>query len=120
MDPGRHTDREPYFGIPRINRFPYDGDASLVVWDIGPLRPAGCGAAGAPECLGTPAPPITNTPPRIGVDPHDLVIESEARDPPPDLGVPAHRRAVGERLRGFPVPRGRMDGTLTRSLTRAL
>ncbi len=89
VDPGRHTDREPYFGIPRINRFPYDGDASLVVWDIGPLRPAGCGAAGAPECLGTPAPPITNTPPRIGVDPHDLVIESEA----------AIRRQISEFLR---------------------
>ena len=78
-DPGRHTDRDPYYGIPRINHFPYEGDASLVIWDIGPLRPAGCGVAGAPECLGTPPPPITNTAPRIGVDPHDLVIESEAR-----------------------------------------
>jgi hypothetical protein len=78
-DPGRHTDRDPYFAIPSIRRFPFDGDAALVIWDIGPLRPPGCGAAGAPECLGTPAPPITNTPPRIGVDPHDLVIESEAR-----------------------------------------
>ncbi len=78
-DPGRHSDRDPYFGIPRIKHFPYEGDASLVIWDIGPLRPAGCGVAGAPECLGTLTPPITNTPPRIGVDPHDLVIESEAR-----------------------------------------
>jgi hypothetical protein len=78
VDPGRHTDRSPYFGIRPIDRFPYKGDASLVVWDIGPLRPPGCGAAGAPECLGTPPPPITNTAPRIGVDPHDLVIESEA------------------------------------------
>ena len=49
------------------------------MWDIGPLRPPGCGPAPAPECLGTPAPPTTNTPPRIGVDPHDLVIDSEAR-----------------------------------------
>ena len=78
VDPGRHTDVDPYFGIPRIKRLPYDGNA-LVVWDIGPLRPPGCGAPGAPECQGTPAPPTTNTPPRIGVDPHDLVIESEAR-----------------------------------------
>jgi hypothetical protein len=68
-DPGRHTDVRPYFGIPPIDHFPYSGDAGLVVWDIGPLR----------GDLGTPAPPITNTPPRIGVDPHDLVIESEAR-----------------------------------------
>ena len=70
MDPGRHTDVTPYYGIPPIDHFPYGGDASLVVWDIGPPR------AGD---LGTPPPPTTNTPPRIGVDPHDLVIESEAR-----------------------------------------
>ena len=111
--PGGHADRDPYFGIPRIARFPYEGDASLVVWDIGPLRPAGCGDAPAPECLGTPTPPITNTPPRIGVDPHDLVIESE----------PAIRRQIseflridgraGQRLRGFPLPRSRVDGPLT-------
>ena len=69
----------PYYGIPPIRHFPYDGDASLVVWDIGPLRPPGCGVAGAPECLGTPTPPTANVPPRVGVDPHDLVIESEAR-----------------------------------------
>ena len=68
VDPGRHTDVQPYFGIPRVSRFPSDGDATLVVWDIGPLRGE----------LGTPPPPTTNTPPRIGVDPHDLVIESEA------------------------------------------
>ena len=79
VDPGRHADREPYYGIPRIRRFPYEGDASLVVWDIGPLRPPGCGAPGAVECLGTLTPPIGNVPPREGVDPHDLVIQSEAR-----------------------------------------
>ena len=38
VDPGRHTDVQPYFGIPRDPRFPSDGDATLVVWDIGPLR----------------------------------------------------------------------------------
>jgi hypothetical protein len=69
VDPGRHTDVTPYYGIPPIDHFPYGGDAGLVIWDIGPLR----------GDLGTPPPPITNTPPRIGVDPHDLVIESEAR-----------------------------------------
>jgi hypothetical protein len=80
LDPGRHTDVQPYFGIPPITSFPYDGDAALVVWDIGPLRAGG---------LGTPAPPITNTPPRLGVDPHDLVIESE----------PSVRRQIAEFLR---------------------
>ena len=58
VDPGRHADRDPYYGIPPIRHFPYEGDASLVIWDIGPLRPPGCGVAGAPECLGTPPPPI--------------------------------------------------------------
>jgi hypothetical protein len=75
-DPGRHTDVTPYYGIPPIDHFPYNGNAALVVWDIGPLRPPGCTGD---SCLGTPPPPITNTPPRIGVDPHDLVIDSEAR-----------------------------------------
>jgi hypothetical protein len=75
LDPGRHTDRQPYFGIPPIRSLPYDGNA-LVVWDIGPLRPPGCTGD---ACLGTPPPPTTNTPPEIGVDPHDLVIDSEAR-----------------------------------------
>jgi hypothetical protein len=71
VDPGRHTDVNPYFGIAPIPRYPYRGSA-LVVWDIGPLRPPGCGAPGAPACLGTPPPPITNTAPRLGRDPHGL------------------------------------------------
>jgi hypothetical protein len=78
LDPGRSPDRRPLYGIPRLRHLPTDG-GGLVVWDIGPLRPPGCGAAPAPECLGTPAPPTTNTPPRLGVDPHDLVIDSESR-----------------------------------------
>jgi len=81
VDPGRHADVAPYYGIPHIEQFPFDGDAALVVWDIGPLRAGGT--------LGTPTPPITNTPPRIGVDPHDLVIESE----------PSVRRQIAEWLR---------------------
>jgi hypothetical protein len=72
LDPGRSPDRRPLYGIPRLERDDDDADDGnvLVLWDIGPLRPPG---------LGTPAPPTTNTPPRLGVDPHDLVIESEAR-----------------------------------------
>jgi hypothetical protein len=61
-DPGRHTDVRPYFGIEPIRRYPYKGSA-LVVWDTGPLRAGG---------LGTGQPPITNTPPRLGRDPHGL------------------------------------------------
>jgi hypothetical protein len=62
VDPGRHTDVQPYFGIEPIRRYPYKGSA-LVVWDTGPLRDGG---------LGTAAPPITNTAPRLGQDPHGL------------------------------------------------
>jgi hypothetical protein len=52
LAPGRHTDVNPYFAIPQVSAFPFDGSA-LVVWDTG-----------------IPAPPTTNTPPRAGQDPH--------------------------------------------------
>jgi hypothetical protein len=52
LDPGRHSDVNPYFGIPAIDSFPFDGSA-LVVWDSG-----------------SPTPPTTNTPPYPGADPH--------------------------------------------------
>lgn len=53
LGPGRHPDADPYFGIPAVPSFPFDGSA-LVVWDSG-----------------TPTPPITNTPPHEGEDPHE-------------------------------------------------
>jgi hypothetical protein len=66
LDPGRSRDRQPFYGIKPVRRYPWAGNA-LVVFDIGPLRPAGCvGAA----CQGTPPPPIANVPPEVGVDPH--------------------------------------------------
>jgi hypothetical protein len=65
LDPGRSRDRRPFYRIPRIERFPYEGNA-LVVFDIGPLRGE----------LGTPPPPLTNTPPEIGQDPHALTAFS--------------------------------------------
>jgi hypothetical protein len=52
LAPGRHTDANPYFGISQVSSFPFDGSA-MVLWDTG-----------------IPAPPITNTPPREGGDPH--------------------------------------------------
>jgi hypothetical protein len=52
LAPGRHSDVNPYFGIPAIASFPFDGSA-LVVWDSG-----------------TPTPPTTNTPNFGGSDPH--------------------------------------------------
>ncbi len=57
LDPGRHPDVQPLFGIPRISTFPYSGSALIYV------------------DAGTPAPPITNTPPEgpdFGGDPHGV------------------------------------------------
>jgi hypothetical protein len=55
LAPGRHSDVEPYYGIPAIPAFPFAGSA-IVVWDSG-----------------TPTPPIENVPPfspEYGSDPH--------------------------------------------------
>ncbi|MGI9601031.1 MAG: hypothetical protein ACR2QE_04045 [Acidimicrobiales bacterium] len=55
LAPGRHSDVDPFFGIPPVPSYPFGGSA-LVVWDSG-----------------NPHPPITNVPPRppdYGVDPH--------------------------------------------------
>jgi hypothetical protein len=64
LDPGRSTADQPFFGIPRIQAFPFQG-SMLEVWDVGPLRTLDGGVV-----KGTPPPPITNTPNRLGVDPH--------------------------------------------------
>ena len=50
--PYRHTDVDPYYALPKFDAYPFDGSA-FVIWDTG-----------------IPAPPITNTPPREGKDPH--------------------------------------------------
>jgi hypothetical protein len=71
LDAGRSLDKTPFYGIRPIPRYPWRGNA-LVVFDIGPLRPPGCGAAGAPACLGTPPAPLTNTIQTQGADPHGL------------------------------------------------
>jgi hypothetical protein len=79
--PGLDADRPRYLGRPAAEKdlswhglpaigYPFDG-SGLVFWDIGPLRPAGCEAAGPPDCAGTPPPPPGNLPPRTGVDPHE-------------------------------------------------
>lgn len=50
---GRSTDLEPFWGIPRIDEYPFEGSAT-VMWDSG-----------------QPVPPIENVPPRDGTDPHE-------------------------------------------------
>jgi hypothetical protein len=63
LDPGRATADQPFFAIPRIQSFPFDG-SMLEVWDVGPLR------VEDGVTKGTPPPPITNVANRLGVDPH--------------------------------------------------
>jgi hypothetical protein len=50
---GRSSDVEPFWGIPRIEAYPFEGSAT-VMWDSG-----------------QPVPPIENIPPREGTDPHE-------------------------------------------------
>jgi len=50
--PGRSYEVDPYFGIPGIPSYPFLGSA-LIVWDSGAATP-----------------PITNTAPTTGADPH--------------------------------------------------
>jgi len=66
---GRSTDVTPFFGIPAIPTFPFNGSA-LVVWDHGCSTPASCpNPPAAANC--TCPPPTTNTPPPGGHDPHE-------------------------------------------------
>jgi hypothetical protein len=50
--------------IPSIGSFPFGGSA-IVFWDTGPVRMVGT------ETEGTDPPPRTNTPNRVGDDPHE-------------------------------------------------
>ncbi|WP_329520033.1 hypothetical protein [Spirillospora sp. NBC_01491] len=52
LTPGRSPDKVPFWDLPALGADPYDGSA-LVLWDSG-----------------SPAPPLTNTPPTEGRDPH--------------------------------------------------
>jgi hypothetical protein len=53
--PARSQDENLFFGIPAIQSYPFDGSA-IVIWDSGPGL--------------VPPPPLTNTPPTVGRDPH--------------------------------------------------
>jgi hypothetical protein len=55
LDPVRSQDVNLFYGIPAIQSYPFDGSA-WVIWDDGPA-------------LVSP-PPLTNTPPTVGRDPH--------------------------------------------------
>jgi hypothetical protein len=56
--PARSQDANLFYGIPAIQSYPFDGSA-IVIWDDGPGL--------------VPPPPLTNTPPTVGRDPHSDV-----------------------------------------------
>jgi hypothetical protein len=61
--PARSNDKTPLYGIPRISTYPFKGSAAIVYWDGGNQ---------------TPLPPVTNTPPRQGNDPHSFPRKTPA------------------------------------------
>jgi len=62
INPGRHSDLNPYYGIPAIPGFPFGGSA-LVIWDSGAATP-----------------PTENVAPSVGSDPHsDPRKDADAR-----------------------------------------
>jgi len=67
LEPGRHPDTDPYYGIEPVPAGDYTGSV-LTLWDNGPV---GAGAVDG----GTAPPPTTNLPPfepDYGADPHSL------------------------------------------------
>jgi hypothetical protein len=56
-------DGDPFYGIPAIKSYPFDGSA-IVFWDSGPVRDNGS--------KGTAPPPLINVPDQAGQDPHEL------------------------------------------------
>jgi hypothetical protein len=91
LDPGRYPGPTPYWGIPRIQSFPFTGSAAMVVGDLGPVRP--CPNDGVTVCegslAGTPPPPLDNIANTQGVDPHG----------PDWASFPEGEAAIGEWLR---------------------
>ncbi|MBK5232455.1 MAG: hypothetical protein JJE13_05695 [Thermoleophilia bacterium] len=64
---GRWTGVNGQWGIEPVTSYPYNGSA-IAYWDSGPVRPD----TGNPgQTLGTGPPPITNTAPPAGLDPHE-------------------------------------------------
>jgi hypothetical protein len=70
VDAGRTHDKTPFYAIPRIGGFPYDGSA-IVMWDAGPIRENGT--------LGNNLAPIGNVAP-IEAD-SDRGIVGDGHDP---------------------------------------
>ncbi|MGH2978762.1 MAG: hypothetical protein ACRDLQ_03890 [Solirubrobacterales bacterium] len=82
LDPGRSNEEIPYYGVPAVSSWPFNGSL-FEVWDVGPLRTEGG------QVKGTTAPPVENVPNRAGVDPHGPDASEE----------PAGRLQISEFLR---------------------
>lgn len=63
LSAGRSLDRDPFYGIARITRYPYAGSA-ITFFDSGPIRDGGA--------AGTGPSPQSNVPNDQGDDPHEL------------------------------------------------
>ncbi len=63
LSPGRTPDRDPFYGLTPIGRYPYAGSA-ITIFDSGPIRDGGA--------LGTAPSPQANVPNSAGKDPHEL------------------------------------------------
>jgi len=57
--------QDPFWGIPAVSTFPYDGSA-ITLFDTGPVRNVAPG-----QDNGTNPPPIADIPNRSGDDPHE-------------------------------------------------
>ncbi|MDQ2700831.1 MAG: hypothetical protein M3Y23_05825, partial [Actinomycetota bacterium] len=66
VSPGRWGSVNAEWGIDPVPAYPYDGSA-ISYWDSGPERPG----PNPGEVIGTNAPPIGNTAPASGEDPHE-------------------------------------------------
>jgi len=64
---GRWPEVDGQWGIEPITTYPYDGSA-IAYWDSGPVRPDTGNPGGT---LGNGPPPVTNTTPSGGLDPHE-------------------------------------------------
>lgn len=94
---GRSHDKEPFYAIPRIGRFPYAGSA-IVLWDAGPIR--------ADNTLGNNPAPIGNIAP-IEFDAGRAIV-GDGHDP---HGIPRATPAARAQKAAFLTVGGRVVDT---------
>ena len=105
LDAGPQLRQEPFYGIPPIRAFPFDGSA-FVMWDTRPAAPDARAKSSAPRRRRS----RTRRRARAG-DPHSAP-RSDVNAPHPEVRVPEDRRPRDRRLRHAPVLRRRLDRAL--------